>query len=179
MCRHNDQLTIINAELLLSQICLKQLNYVISPFFIPLIPRNNESHYVLIRFAPPILLNLIVMPKICMCLYICASSLSHFQHFATPWPTRILCPWDSPGKDTGVGCHFFLHIYVYLHVLTNLRLSLLQLREICLYSVFINSVVHPQRYFKMSKKIKHMWFKIKTNFQFWNGTVILQILSHR
>ena len=21
-------------------------------------------------------------------------------------PTRILCPWGSPGKDTGVGCHF-------------------------------------------------------------------------
>ena len=23
-------------------------------------------------------------------------------------PTRLLCPWDSPGKDTGVGCHFLL-----------------------------------------------------------------------
>ena len=21
------------------------------------------------------------------------------------WPTRLLCPWDSPGKNTGVGCH--------------------------------------------------------------------------
>ena len=21
-------------------------------------------------------------------------------------PTRLLCPWDSPGKNTGVGCHF-------------------------------------------------------------------------
>ena len=20
------------------------------------------------------------------------------------WPTRLLCPWDSPGKNTGVGC---------------------------------------------------------------------------
>ena len=20
----------------------------------------------------------------------------------------LLCPWDSPGKDTGVGCHFLL-----------------------------------------------------------------------
>ena len=29
----------------------------------------------------------------------------------TPW-TRAhrapLCPWDSPGKNTGMGCHFFL-----------------------------------------------------------------------
>ena len=23
-------------------------------------------------------------------------------------PTRLLCPWDSPGKHTGVGCHFLL-----------------------------------------------------------------------
>ena len=23
-------------------------------------------------------------------------------------PTRFLCPWDSPGKNTGVGCHFLL-----------------------------------------------------------------------
>ena len=23
-------------------------------------------------------------------------------------PTRMPCPWDSPGKNTGVGCHFFL-----------------------------------------------------------------------
>ena len=23
-------------------------------------------------------------------------------------PTRLLCPWDFPGKSTGVGCHFLL-----------------------------------------------------------------------
>ena len=23
-------------------------------------------------------------------------------------PTRLLCPWDSPGKNTGVGCHALL-----------------------------------------------------------------------
>ena len=22
--------------------------------------------------------------------------------------TRLLCPWDSPGKNTGVGCHALL-----------------------------------------------------------------------
>ena len=21
------------------------------------------------------------------------------------WPARLLCPWDSPGKSTGVCCH--------------------------------------------------------------------------
>ena len=24
------------------------------------------------------------------------------------WPDRLLCPWNSPGKNTGVGCHFLL-----------------------------------------------------------------------
>jgi len=23
-------------------------------------------------------------------------------------PARLLCPWDFPGKNTGMGCHFFL-----------------------------------------------------------------------
>ena len=23
-------------------------------------------------------------------------------------PTRLLCPWDFPGKNNGVGCHFLL-----------------------------------------------------------------------
>src|SRR5574340_650506 len=23
-------------------------------------------------------------------------------------PTKFPCPWDSPGKNTGVGCHFLL-----------------------------------------------------------------------
>ena len=32
------------------------------------------------------------------------SLLSRVQLFAT----RLLCPWDSPGKNTGVGCHALL-----------------------------------------------------------------------
>ena len=37
-------------------------------------------------------------------------SLSHVQLFATPWTVayRLLLPWDFPGKNTGVGCHFLL-----------------------------------------------------------------------
>ena len=37
-------------------------------------------------------------------------SLSHVRLFVTRGlqPTRLLCPWDSPGKNTGVGCHFLL-----------------------------------------------------------------------
>ena len=25
-----------------------------------------------------------------------------------PYPAGLLCPWDFPGKSTGVGCHFLL-----------------------------------------------------------------------
>ena len=34
--------------------------------------------------------------------------LSRTQLCATPWTvaTRLLCPWDCPGKNTGVDCHF-------------------------------------------------------------------------
>ena len=38
-------------------------------------------------------------------------SLSHVQLFATPCtiqPARLLCPWNSPGKNTGVDCHSLL-----------------------------------------------------------------------
>ena len=33
-------------------------------------------------------------------------------------PTRLLCPWDFPGKSTGVGCHCLLRIiiqYYFIH----------------------------------------------------------------
>ena len=38
------------------------------------------------------------------------SCFSCVQLLATPWTVaaRLLCPWDSPGKNTGVGCHALL-----------------------------------------------------------------------
>ena len=38
-----------------------------------------------------------------------------FDSLATPWtiqPTGLLCPWDFPGKNAGVGCHFLLQKYI-------------------------------------------------------------------
>ena len=47
-------------------------------------------------------------------------SLSRVRLFTTPWegdpmvgplqPTRLLRPWDFPGKSTGVGCHCLLRL---------------------------------------------------------------------
>ena len=41
-------------------------------------------------------------------------SLSHVRLLATPWlqPTRLLRPWDFPGKSTGVGCHCLLRALI-------------------------------------------------------------------
>ena len=44
---------------------------------------------------------------VCVCLLSC---FSHVQLFVTLWTVacQLLCPWDSPGKNTGVGCHDLL-----------------------------------------------------------------------
>ena len=45
-----------------------------------------------------------------------AAAAKSLQLCLTLWlhrrqPTRLLCPWDSPGKNTGVGCHFLLRMH--------------------------------------------------------------------
>ena len=43
-------------------------------------------------------------------LHVHVLSLSHIWLSVTPWTEapQLLCPWDFPGKNTGVGCHFLL-----------------------------------------------------------------------
>ena len=48
-----------------------------------------------------------------------------------------LCPWDSPGKNTGVGCHFLLHIFMYTHIF-------LYIPTICIY-IFISIKLAKQK----------------------------------
>ena len=43
-----------------------------------------------------------------MCLCSVASVVSNSVRPHRRQPTRLSCPWDSPGKSTGVGCHFLL-----------------------------------------------------------------------
>ena len=40
-------------------------------------------------------------------LHNCVCVFSRVRFFAIPtdWPTRLLCPWDFPSKNTVVGCH--------------------------------------------------------------------------
>ena len=65
---------------------------------------------------------------ISLCLYYFSSaykkfpkSLSHAPLHETPMDYRLLCPWTSPGKNTGVGCCFLLQ-RVFLIQGSNLQL---------------------------------------------------------
>ena len=56
-------------------------------------------------------INTCVCVCVCVCVRARACALSCVQLFATPWAiaaTRLLCPWDFPGKNTGVGYHSLL-----------------------------------------------------------------------
>ena len=53
-------------------------------------------------------------------------------------PTRLLCPWDSPGKNTGVGCHFLLQG---IFLTQGSKLGLLHCRQI-LYHMSIREALY-------------------------------------
>ena len=47
----------------------------------------------------------------CVCVCVCVCVCSVVSNSLRPHglqPTRLLCPWNFPGKNTGVGCHFLL-----------------------------------------------------------------------
>ena len=44
----------------------------------------------------------------CCCCCLVASVMSDSVRPRRRQPTRLFHPWDSPGKNTGVGCHFLL-----------------------------------------------------------------------
>ena len=62
----------------------------------------------------------------------CVCVLRYFscvQLFETLWTVahQLLCPWESPGKNTGVGCHALLQGILLTQVLNP---SLLHCRQI-------------------------------------------------
>ena len=63
-----------------------------------------------------------------------------------PQPTMLLCPWNLPGKKTGVGCHFLLQI---IHLQISFKLFLLKLPSEC-----------PGHYLCISSILLHVHFTI-------------------
>ena len=61
--------------------------------------RSHQSHRLLEKGSSPT-----PKPQVCVCV------LNRVPSWRSDglWPSRLLCPWDFPGKNTGVGCHFFL-----------------------------------------------------------------------
>ena len=51
---------------------------------------------------------LTVCRNLCCCCFYVASVVSDSVRPHRWQPTRLPRPWDSPGKNTGVGCHFLL-----------------------------------------------------------------------
>ena len=56
----------------------------------------SVPHCILVSCSPKYLLYVLVTQ---LCLTLWFHGLS---------PTRLLCPWNSPGKNTGIGCHALL-----------------------------------------------------------------------
>ena len=77
--------------------------------------RTNGFLFDLCRFtslcqmSSPVILFFMSVLSLCHIHFYCAV-LSQVWLFATLCTValQILCPWDSPGKNTGVGCHFLL-----------------------------------------------------------------------
>ena len=70
----------------------------------------HQRRIVLCRYCPPLaslLCTVIgwVQSGVCVCSVVSDSLPSHGRL----QPTRFLCPWNSPGKNTGLSCHFLLH----------------------------------------------------------------------
>ena len=68
------------------------------------------------------------------------------------WPVRLLCPWNSPGKNTEVGSHSFLQG---IFLTQGLRLGLLHCRQI-LY-IWANTYIPSTmlRYYNIQRWLIH------------------------
>ena len=58
--------------------------------------------------SPPLLIQGVLNEVCCCCCCQVASVVSDSVRPHRRQPTRLCHPWDSPGKNTGVGCHFLL-----------------------------------------------------------------------
>ena len=71
--------------------------------------KNGKENVASKEWLPCIFLHSATQPLLYFCC--CCQVTSVMSNSMQPlrWqPTRLLCPLDSPGKNTGVGCHFLL-----------------------------------------------------------------------
>ena len=78
---------------------LRLISLKIHVSIFPQTPPHPGCHITLSRVACTI-----QCVGVCVCRLVVSNSLR--PHGLQP--ARLLCPWNSPGKNTGVGCHSFL-----------------------------------------------------------------------
>ena len=73
-------------------------------------------------------------------------SLSRVRLLATPWlqPTRLLRPWDLPGKSIGVGLHFLYSPTIFEHIIL---LSILKSNYFKLTPTLLSDFLVLEKYF--------------------------------
>ena len=75
--------------------------FFLPSLLLPSLPSVLSFHAFIYSFIEKHLLN-----AACCCWV--TSVVSDSVQLHRRQPTRMPCPWDSPGKNTGVGCHFLL-----------------------------------------------------------------------
>ena len=83
---------------------------------------------------------------VCVCVCVCVCVLSCSVMFDSLWPhrlqsTRLFCPWNFPGKNTRVGCHFLLQEIFLTQGLNPYLIQILYHCAFCWAQFFIK---HPQ-----------------------------------
>ena len=106
-----------------------------------------------------------IMDSMDMLLLLSRFSMSNSVRPHRGKPTRILCPWDSPGKNTGVGCHFLLQKHFVSILITVLQgailydLSKLVMSDVCFFHGSFSFLLHfpPELLLKHSHKQQKNW----------------------
>ena len=82
------------------------LSLFIGIFFFQVVNLLSNNPFT-VPLVSPCLSHCIAVLRDCYCI----ESLSCVWLFRIPCTeaTRLLCPWNFPGKNIGVGCHFLLH----------------------------------------------------------------------
>ena len=113
-----------------------------------------------------------------------------FDSFASPMPVRLLYPWDFPGKDTGMGCHFLLqgifptqglnpHLLHLLPWKVDSLAFLLYIR-CCARVIWMDVIVFCTRYLHLNRKDgieaifliwSKLWWEKKSNCKFEKGQI--------